>query len=73
MIHPMIQPMTFAMTPPEPDKAAQAHAAAHARALPATAFIASGADDGSDIEAWVGYESLHPLTWVPAHNASGLA
>ena len=42
-------------------------------ALPAIAFIASAADDGSNLEAWVGYESLHPLTWLPAQDAIGLA
>ena len=61
------------MTQPHPDAAHPAHAAADAAAVPATAFIASGVDDGSDMESWVGYESLHPLTWVPVHSARGSA
>ena len=62
-----------ALTPPEPDEAARTHAAAQARALPAIAFIASAADDGSGLEAWVGYESLHSLTWLSAQDAIHLA
>lgn len=31
------------------------------------------ADDGFDVESWLGYESIHPLTWVPPHRtADGL-
>ena len=26
------------------------------------------ADDDFDVDSWLGYESIHPLTWVPAHN-----
>ena len=22
-------------------------------------------EDGFDVESWLGYESIHPLTWVP--------
>ena len=62
-----------ALTPPEPYKTARTHAAAQFRALLAIAFIASAADDGSGLEAWVGYESLHPLTWLPAQDSIGLA
>ena len=62
-----------APTPPQPDKAARTHAAAQVCAVLAIAFIASAADDGSNLEAWVGYESLHPLTWLPAQDAIGLA
>lgn len=30
-------------------------------------------DDGFDVDSWLGYESIHPLTWVPTHGtADGL-
>ena len=69
----MPRALTDALNPPEPDEAARARAAAQVRALSAIAFIASAADNGSGIEAWVGYESLHPLTWLPAQDGIGLA
>ena len=69
----MPRALTDALTPPEPDEAARARAAAQVRALSAIAFIASAADNGSGIEAWVGYEALHPLTWLPAQAGIGLA
>jgi|GEM_PF-6560117 len=53
------------MTHPDPNAAGPAHAASDVPALPPCGWIANGADDGSDTENWVGYESLHPLTWVP--------
>ena len=28
------------------------------------------AEDANDIETWLGYESIHPLTWVPGHTAA---
>ena len=28
------------------------------------------ADDGFDVDSWLGYESIHPLTWVPTHGAA---
>ena len=55
----------------DPDAAGPDHAGMVVPALQTTAFIASGADDGSDIESWVGYEALHPLTWVPVHATRG--
>ncbi len=61
------------MTHPDPDAAGPARTAAEAFAPPPTVYIASSADDGSDTESWVGYESLHPLTWVPVHSARGSA
>ena len=27
------------------------------------------AEDANDIDSWLGYESIHPLTWVPGHAA----
>lgn len=60
-----------AMTLPDPDAAGPMRNVADVAALPGAAFIASSADDGSDAETWVGYESLHPMTWVPAHSGRG--
>ena len=59
------------MKHPDPDAAGPDHAGMVVPALHPTAFIASGADDGSDTESWVGYEALHPLTWVPVHATRG--
>ena len=28
------------------------------------------ADDAVDVESWLGYESIHPLTWVPGQPAA---
>ena len=59
------------MKHPDADAAGPSHAATDLFTPHPTAFIASGADDGSDAETWVGYEALHPLTWVPLHGARG--
>ena len=47
--------------------AAHAERWAAARTRPAAARVA---DDGFDVESWLGYESIHPLTWVPVHGAA---
>ena len=60
-----------AMKHPDADAAGSSHAATDPSALQPTAFVASGVDDGSDVETWVGYEALHPLTWVPLHGPRG--
>lgn len=31
---------------------------------------ARSADDSFDVENWLGYESIHPLTWVPPHRTA---
>lgn len=28
------------------------------------------ADDDFDVDSWLGYESIHPLTWVPVHGSA---
>ena len=34
---------------------------------PADGASARFADDDFDVDSWLGYESIHPLTWVPVH------
>ena len=28
------------------------------------------ADDDFEVDSWLGYESIHPLTWVPVHGSA---
>ena len=33
--------------------------------------VGTGAiEDAVDVESWLGYESIHPLTWVPGHSGA---
>lgn len=36
--------------------------------VPAPSVFAG--EDALEIENWLGYESIHPLTWVPGHAAT---
>ena len=60
------------MNPTDPDTSDATASVAEAFAT-FLGFVAKRVDDGSDNEVWIGYESLHPLTWVPAQVTRGLA
>ena len=34
-------------------------------------LVGTGAiENADDVESWLGYESIHPLTWVPGHSGA---
>lgn len=33
----------------------------------AAASASPAADERFDVDSWLGYESIHPLTWIPVH------
>ena len=56
-----------------PRSARFAGAGAHSDSLAPvpSGLVGTGAiEDADDVEGWLGYESIHPLTWVPGHSGA---